>query len=451
MSRELTLHKGLIGKNLGKIKILSVLGQGGMGIVFKGVHELLEKEVAVKILPFSPMMPSSGRDRFLREARLAAKLEHPNIVQVYDVEQGPAFDYIVMQFVEGCSLAELIHQKGTLEFDEVLYLLRQTLEGMAFAHSKGIVHRDIKPANILITKEGQAKIADFGLSRNLVSETLTESGIVMGTPEYMAPEQAHGEEVDGRADIYSLAITFYHALTGTLPFTGSRPLKIIMNKLDKKLPLVHQKMSEIPPSFSVILQKMAHPDVSLRYSSCREIFSDLEKIILPSMPKISQKLATMTMEIQKSRLEIQREEEASEKNTSAYDYLEILSGVQLRGNLEAQVEGEHENKRLAEKLSNKYHLILSCCAIVFLLLLGWYFLFSLPQQKEYKRLFREAQKAFQEGRYYQAKTLAHIIQSEYQNTPEIKAFLQKIESRNPYQYYLEKAKMAYQKGKFLQA
>src|SRR3989440_665233 len=216
-----------LAKVFPQLEILELLGQGGMGVVFKARQPQLDRLVALKILP-----PAAGRDpsfaeRFTREARALARLNHPNIVSAYDFGQAREVYYFIMEFVDGVNLRQL-EQSRQIAPAEALAIVPKICEALQYAHEEGIVHRDIKPGNILLDKKGRVKIADFGLAKLLDKEandfTLTRSQQVMGTPHYMAPEQIEKpQEVDHRADIYSLGVVFYEMLTGELPMGRFAP------------------------------------------------------------------------------------------------------------------------------------------------------------------------------------------------------------------------------------
>ncbi|RME87296.1 MAG: hypothetical protein D6785_02205 [Planctomycetota bacterium] len=265
-----------IGKLLGNVEILAKIGQGGMGIVYKGRHTLLNKIVAVKILPYHFSMEEEMRKRFLREAQSAAMLEHPNIVQVLDVGREEDFDYIIMQFVEGESLQDILDRKRILSVKEATNIVYQTLEGLDFAHRKGIIHRDIKPDNLMITFDGVVKIADFGLARNIQDASLTGTGHIVGTPHFMAPEQASGKNMDRRCDIYSLGITYYTMVTGHIPFEEETPIAIMTKKLTHQIVPPHRINPNVPKPVSQIIEKMIATDPNHRYQSCSDVKRAIE-------------------------------------------------------------------------------------------------------------------------------------------------------------------------------
>ncbi|HEX4622507.1 MAG TPA: serine/threonine-protein kinase, partial [Myxococcaceae bacterium] len=213
----------------GKWRIGKQIGEGGMGTVYLATDVALDRPVAVKILAKQLSSDQELLTRFEREARMMAKLEHPNIVPVYAVGRHDERPFIVMKMLEGQTLSQLLREKGALSVDETLAMVRQVAAGLQFIHQKGFVHRDIKASNIFIGPGGHATILDFGILRSREGQdNLTRTGMVMGTPQYMSPEQALGVRgVDHRSDLYALAVLAYECLTGTLPFDGDNELSII--------------------------------------------------------------------------------------------------------------------------------------------------------------------------------------------------------------------------------
>ncbi|GEM_PF-1404261 len=267
-----------VGKRIGQVQILSKLGEGGMGAVYKGRHLALNKEVAVKIM--SPaLMGEVHKKRFLREARAAARLEHPNIVQVYDAGEFEGYNYITMQFIDGCSLGDKVAKSGRVDQLEALRIIRDAARGLAHAHKNGMIHRDIKPDNIMLTKSGQVKVADFGLvkSADVEKDLGLSRSMLMGTPHYMAPEQFEGAPPDPRVDIYALGVTFYELVTGKRPFEGKTAFKVMEAHLRRKPPRPEDVVSEIHPEISRIILKMLEKEPEKRYQSMDELIEDLNR------------------------------------------------------------------------------------------------------------------------------------------------------------------------------
>jgi xanthosine utilization system XapX-like protein len=206
---------------IGRYSLERELGRGGMGVVYLAREVRLDRQVAIKLLPPDFSGNPTLRERFMREARTAARLSHPYIVPIHAVEDIGGFVFIVMAYVDGGTLAERVMTRGPLPPTDVTRIMREVAWALAYAHAQGVVHRDIKPANILLDNTGRAMVADFGIARLAASAGDTGAGMVLGTPEFMSPEQASAEELDGRSDLYALGVVAYYALTGALPFTGS--------------------------------------------------------------------------------------------------------------------------------------------------------------------------------------------------------------------------------------
>jgi serine/threonine protein kinase len=210
----------------GKYKIIQEIGQGGMGIVYKAEDIKLKRCVALKFLPPHLMNSLELKERFLIEAQAAAALSHPNICVIYEVGESGEHPYIAMEYVEGETLRDKI-KKGPLKPEEALAIVSQVAAGLGEAHCKGIIHRDIKSANIMVTEKGQAKVMDFGLAKLQGGSSLTMSQTTLGTVAYMSPEQARGDELDPRTDLWSLGVVLYEMLTGKLPFRGDHDQAVI--------------------------------------------------------------------------------------------------------------------------------------------------------------------------------------------------------------------------------
>ena len=267
-----------IGRVIANCTIKKRLGQGGMGTVFLGVHNVLEQTRAIKVLPPNFAEQKEFSERFILEARTAAKLEHPNSVQVYDVGKDRKYFYIVMQYIDGGSLTKLIHNKGKLEAALALHIIHQIALGLVTAHREGIIHRDIKPDNILLTRDGQIKIADFGLAKDAaVNLTITRIGEIFGSPAYMSPEQCTGGRIDARSDMYSLGVTFYQIVTGERPFIGSTVLAVmLMHQTEKPRP-PKELIPALSSSVENIIMKLLAKKPEDRYQSAKELLIDVQK------------------------------------------------------------------------------------------------------------------------------------------------------------------------------
>jgi TolB-like protein/tetratricopeptide (TPR) repeat protein/predicted Ser/Thr protein kinase len=261
----------------GKYKILEELGRGGMGVVYKAEDTKLKRTVALKFLPPELTHIPEVKERFIREARAAAALDHPNICTVHEFDETEEKTYISMAYIEGQSLKKKI-ESGQLELDDAIRLATQVAEGLQEAHKKGVVHRDIKSANIMVTEKDQAKIMDFGLARVTGTTMMTKEGMTMGTIAYMSPEQARGEEVDHRTDIWSLGVVLYEMFSGQLPFKGEHDQAVVYSILNEKPKSITELRSEIPASIDQVVAKALEKDLDNRYQTIDEMLYDLKSI-----------------------------------------------------------------------------------------------------------------------------------------------------------------------------
>jgi serine/threonine-protein kinase len=264
---------------LGQVAITRELGAGGMGKVYKGLHRGLDVPVAVKTMSPALAADAGGRQRFLREARTAAKLDHPNIVRVLDVNEHDGTPYIVMEFVDGTDLSALLKQSGPLKGMAALKAVAQVADGLAHAHAQGIVHRDIKPHNIFVGRDGRVKLGDFGLARAVEQTTeLTMPGAAIGTAHYMSPEQSEGRELDQRSDIYSLGITAFCLITGAPPYSGTTPVSIAVQHVSKDVNYDRAKFGHLPDDAVYLLIAMTARDPARR-PSARDVHDQLISIV----------------------------------------------------------------------------------------------------------------------------------------------------------------------------
>jgi serine/threonine protein kinase len=251
------------------------LGRGGMAVVYKGRDKQLEREVAIKVLPFSLSFDAEFVERFQREARTAGKLEHPNIIPIYRVGKSGRVIYFVMKFIRGKSLSAVIEARGALPVPEAKRMLIEAARALGYAHKHGIVHRDIKPDNIMFDELGQAIVADFGIAKAQSGAKLTGTGMSIGTPHYMSPEQARAQNLDGRSDIYSLGVVAYQALTGHVPFDGEDSFSIGYKHIMEELPTPPLDTAEQREMF-VIIRKMMAKKPDDRFQTAEEMIAALE-------------------------------------------------------------------------------------------------------------------------------------------------------------------------------
>ncbi len=303
----------MIGSIIENYKVVSILGEGGMGIVYKAFDLKLERFVAIKILSPHALMNPQFIARFKREAKNQAKLIHQNIVPVYGFTEDSGTIGIVMEYVEGETLENIIKRKSRLDLVESLSILKQVLNGAGYAHSKGFVHRDLKPSNIIISTEGATKIMDFGISKSLnESKGITKTGTKIGTILYMSPEQIKAMEPTNQSDIYSLGITFYEMLNGKTPFDAATEYEIMEAHLKKNPAKLCGKIENIPPEVDVILGKALNKSREKRYKTCEEFLFDIENLYQQVTQPILQKRKRRTKSFETTGIQI--EDKASLKS-----------------------------------------------------------------------------------------------------------------------------------------
>jgi serine/threonine protein kinase/WD40 repeat protein len=265
--------------SLAQFNIIRIIGRGGMGVVLQAVDPCLQREVAIKILDPELSKDELAAERFCREARAAASISHENVVAVHQVEHDEAKDipFLVMELISGESLEKKLEREGRLSLREIVSIGMQTAAGLAAAHEKGLIHRDIKPGNILLEKSGQrVKLTDFGLARAAEDVRLTRSGLVAGTPLYMSPEQASGEELDARSDLFSLGVVLYELAAGEPPFTGKTPLVVLKRLTDDQPVPLRERNPELPEWFVHIVDRLLAKKPADRFQSAREVADMLE-------------------------------------------------------------------------------------------------------------------------------------------------------------------------------
>jgi serine/threonine-protein kinase len=266
---------------LGRYEIMKELGRGAMGTVYLGKDPKINREVAIKTLryeEFDEEQLADIKSRFFREAEAAGKLAHPNIVTIYDVGEDYEIAYMAMELLDGADLARNCQKDQLLPWSEVVRIVSSVAGALDYAHASGIVHRDIKPANIMILNNGEVKVADFGIAR-VIASSKTQTGVIMGTPSYMSPEQIAGQKVDGTSDLFSLGVVFFELLTGEKPFAGDSIATLIYNITSTPPPSVREMVPDLPEQFETIIGKLLAKDKSQRYQRGKELVDDLQELM----------------------------------------------------------------------------------------------------------------------------------------------------------------------------
>ncbi len=263
--------------HLGRYEIVGELGQGAMGVVYKATDPLIDRIVAIKTITLS--LAQDDREeyegRFYQEAKAAGRLSHPNIVTIFDVGRSGDIAYIAMEFLQGRELRDVLNDDKLLPVDQVLDIVAQVALGLAYAHEHGIVHRDIKPSNIMVLRDGHAKITDFGIARMASAAVRTQTGMVLGSPKYMSPEQVMGKLTDQRSDIFSLGVMLFEMLTGNPPFLGEN-VNAIMYQTLNAIPQSPSSLNPaVPDMLNFIVAKALAKDIENRYQNARDLANDL--------------------------------------------------------------------------------------------------------------------------------------------------------------------------------
>ena len=262
-----------------RYEVIRKIGDGGMAFVYEAKDRLLNRIVAVKVLRPEFVDDEEFLAKFKREAEAVANISHPNIVNVYDVGCDGKVNYIVMEYVDGQNLKEIIKNEGTLDEYTALDITKQIAKALGAAHKKGVIHRDIKPHNILISSEGRnVKVADFGIAKAATNSTMTNIGSIIGSVHYFSPEQAKGKSVKNNADLYSLGIVLYEMLLGKVPFKGDSPISIALQHINEDIEFSSEEKTKIPQSIRTLIKKLTEKDPDDRYQSSEEVIEDIEYI-----------------------------------------------------------------------------------------------------------------------------------------------------------------------------
>ena len=259
-----------------RYELEELVGTGGMSSVYKARDRLLERPVALKILHEQYTLDPEYVERFRREARAVAQLAHPNIVTVIDRGEQDGRQFIVFEYIDGENLKQVVNREGALPIREAVELTIQIARALGFAHERGIVHRDVKPQNVILGDDGRAKVTDFGIARSLDVDGVTQTGTVVGTSDYIAPEQAQGRQVDAQTDVYSLGVVLYELITGDVPYDGENFVAVAMQHVHQPAPSVLDRRPDCPPRLDLVVQRAMAKDPNDRHDSMADLVDDLQ-------------------------------------------------------------------------------------------------------------------------------------------------------------------------------
>jgi serine/threonine-protein kinase len=266
-----------------------------MSTVYRGFDEVLERTVAVKVMDRAVASDADQLERFRREARAVAQLNHPHIVTVIDAGEDDQMAYIVFEYVEGENLKDRLRREGPLPIPEAVAYAIEIARALSAAHHRQIVHRDVKPQNVLLDSEGSAKITDFGIARTLTEEGLTGDGRVLGTTDYVSPEQALGHQVTGQSDVYSLGVVLFEMLTGDVPFHGDSPVAVAMKHVREELPDVQRRRAHVSAALAAVVERATAKDLNVRYPDADALAADLEEVLAIETARSGQASGEATM------------------------------------------------------------------------------------------------------------------------------------------------------------
>ena len=343
-----------------RYEIIRSIGEGGMANVYLGYDTILDRNVAIKVLRGDLANDEKFVRRFQREALSASSLAHPNIVEMYDVGEDDGTYYIVMEYVDGKTLKQLLKKRGTLTLSEAIDIMSQLTDGMAHAHDSYIIHRDLKPQNIMIKDDGQIKITDFGIAMALNSTQLTQTNSVMGSVHYLPPEQASGKGCTIKSDIYSMGIIFYELLTGSLPFRGDNAVEIALKHMREPLPSLREENPAIPQSVENIIRRATAKNPKNRYENARSMHEDLLTCLDEDRldePVYEYKYPENENESKKSKKE---KEEAEDREADAK--------IEVLGEDTAATEIKKEEINEEEKEEKKNVIVIIILGVIFLLI-----------------------------------------------------------------------------------
>ena len=311
----------------GRYRLESKLGSGGMSTVYLALDEVLDRPVAVKLLHREISEEADQLERFRREARAAARLSHPNLVGVIDAGEDDGRPYIVFEYIQGRTLKRRIHEEGPLPVDEAVAYAIEIGRGLTAAHARKLVHRDVKPQNVLIDPDGRAKVTDFGIARSLEAKGMTATGRVLGTTDYVSPEQAMGEDVDERSDVYSVGVVLYEMLTGDVPFRAETQVGVAMKHVNEPMPDVQAKRPDVSAAVASVVDRATTKDPRDRYNTVAEMVRDLEQTLEVEAARrggTSGEATSVLDSVPKSQRRLRRR-----RRVSAFGILMTIAGIAL--------------------------------------------------------------------------------------------------------------------------
>jgi serine/threonine protein kinase len=370
----------MIGQRLGPYEIVEQLGKGGMATVYRAFHPQMERFVAVKIIHAALAQGEEGMERFKQEARLIARLEHPHLLPVYDYDPANNPPYIVMRYLEGGTLKEVIESKQTLPLNEIAYLMRQITSALDYAHRNSVIHRDIKPSNIMIDADGNAYLTDFGIARIVGEAGMTQTGFAVGTPGYMSPEQGMGvANIDGRTDVYALGVMVFEMATGQAPYRGETPMAVLMQHIQAPLPSALAINPNLPEDFDKVLQKALAKEPDERYATPGEFANALSTLVDNSdMAATPANLKTVAV---KAIKQIQDDRDTREISRILKDFQGTRSsGIRAIGSVDAKTRIKSTDRQRQAGLGGSNWMMIGAALIVVAVIIGGgFFLYTQTQ------------------------------------------------------------------------
>ena len=362
---------------MGRYELVEKIGEGGMAVVYKAKDRLLNRYVAIKILRPEYTRDAQFVDSFRRESQAAAGLEHPNIISIYDVGREGNIHFIVMEYIDGMSLSDVIKVEAPMDYKAAISIAKQIASALSMAHHHNIIHRDVKPHNIMMKSDGTAKLGDFGIAKAVSDSTLTETSKIIGSVHYFSPEQARGSYVDERSDIYSLGIILYEMLTGKVPFDGDNPVQVALMHINDEIIPPSRIVSGIPPALEKVVMKATDKFQTNRYASADEMLEDLNSIEF-----VSSTLGDATMFTAADNMSDAMNQTQRQDDLAAVGYGNGGSGNGGQNGGSSRDEDEYEQQEKKKKKGGSGLIIGGIIAVVVLIAAGigawWVFLREPP-------------------------------------------------------------------------